>query len=159
MKEFRALLPYMGALGLGKISTNLIYGHETCFYCRDLDGFLGAFCELFGSFLGTFRELLQNLWSFVETFWERFENFLRVCKKFWELFKSFFIVFFLGALRSFESFLKALEIYEGFLRVFGICFGVFCERFESFLLRDHINEMVEWNVGSTFINSSHRLFN
>ena len=26
------------ALGLGKNPSYLIYGHETCFYCRDLDG-------------------------------------------------------------------------------------------------------------------------
>ena len=39
--------PYMGSvipsyffifLGLGKIPSYLIYGHKTCFYCRDLDG-------------------------------------------------------------------------------------------------------------------------
>jgi len=32
------LSSYIWALALGKNPSYLIYGHETCFYCRDLDG-------------------------------------------------------------------------------------------------------------------------
>ena len=38
LTKFPFLLLYMDSLGLGKNPSYLNYGHETCFYCRVLDG-------------------------------------------------------------------------------------------------------------------------